>query len=102
MFEISNLEHIALDEAADKKIEKLRAEQAKVAEQIAKAEREVEQAENKIKRMMGALSKEQRKARSHRLIQRGAILEKFIPDAETLTNDELTAVLKRIFRASAN
>jgi outer membrane protein TolC len=98
---ISDLEHIALDEAANKKIEKLRAEQAKVAEQIAKAEREVEQAENKIKRLTGAASKEKRKARDHRLIQRGALLETFIPDAETLTNDEVKAVLIRVFRVTS-
>jgi predicted ribosome quality control (RQC) complex YloA/Tae2 family protein len=102
MFDISNLEHIVEDEAADKKIEKLRAEQAKVAERLAAAERELEQGENKIKRLTQSLSAQERKARTRRLIERGAILEAFVPDAETLTNDEVKAVLTRVFRAAGS
>jgi hypothetical protein len=97
MFDISNLEHLVENEAANKKIEKLRAEKAKTAELIAKYEREIKQGENKIKRLMSWHSARERKTRTRRLIQRGAIAESFIENADTLTNDEVKAVLQRQF-----
>jgi predicted nucleic acid-binding Zn-ribbon protein len=100
MFDLSNINNIVENEAADKKIAKLRAEQETVRLEIEKAEREIAQGENKIKRLKSGLSKEERNARTHRLVQRGAILEQFIPDADTLTNDEITAILARVFRAA--
>jgi multidrug resistance efflux pump len=100
MFDLSNLEHLAEDKAADAKIEKLRAERDATLAKIAKAEREIEQAENKIKRLMNFQSKQERKARTRRLIQRGAIAEAFIPDAETLTNDEVQERLAAAFRGA--
>jgi outer membrane protein TolC len=98
MFDIANLEHLAEDKAADAKIAKLRAERDKTLAEIAKAEREIEQAENKIKRLINQHSKTERRARTRRLIQRGAIAEAFIPEAETLTNDEVQERLALAFR----
>ena len=99
MFNLSNLQHIKENEIADAKIEKLRAEQEAARREIEKAEHEIKQGENKIKRLMGVLSKEERKARTHRLIERGAILETFIPDADKLTGGEVKAILARVFHA---
>ena len=101
MFDLSNLQHIKESEIADKKIEKLRAEQNAVRKEIEKAEREIEQGENKIKRLMNYMSTAERKARTRRLIQRGAIAEAFISDAENLTNDEIQAALAKAFRADS-
>ena len=101
MFDINNFRNIAEDKIADEKIERLRAEQNAVRREIEKAEREIEQSENKIKRLMGLLSKEERKARTRRLIQRGAIAEALIPDAENFTNDEIQAALAKAFRADS-
>jgi len=101
MFDINNLRNIAEDKIADAKIEKLRAEQNAVRKEIEKAEREIEQGENKIKRLMNYMSTAERKARTRRLIQRGAITEAFIPDAENLTNDEIQAALTKAFRADS-
>ena len=94
MFDLSNLKNIAENEIANKKIEKLRAEQEAARREIEKAERDIEQGENRIKRLARSLSTQERKARTRRLIERGAILEKFISDAETLTNEQLQAFLK--------
>jgi multidrug resistance efflux pump len=102
MFDISNLEHLVEDKAIDAKIEKLRAERGATLAKIEKAEREIEQAENKIKRLMRSHSTQEYKARTRRLIQRGAITEKFIPDAETLTNDEVQERLAQAFRSEAD
>ena len=99
MFDINNLRNIAEDKIANAKIEKLRAEQNAVRHEIEKAEREIEQGENKIKRLMNYMSTAERKARTRRLIQRGAITEAFISDAENLTNDEIQAALAKAFRA---
>jgi hypothetical protein len=102
MFDIANLEHLAEDKAADAKIAKLRVEYEKNLAAVAEAERKIKQAENQIKRLMRKHSKEERRARNHRLIQRGAITEKFITDAETLTNDEFTDALLQAFRAETH
>ena len=98
MFDINNLRNIAEDKIVDAKIEKLRAEQSAVRQEIKKAEREIEQGENKIKRLINSMSTAERKARTRRLIQRGAITEAFITDAENLTNDEVQAALAKVFR----
>ena len=42
---------------------------------------------------------EKRKKRTRRLIVRGAILESFIPDAESYTNDEIKQLLISVFGA---
>ena len=98
MFDLSNIQNIKANEIADAKIEKLRAEQEAAKREIQETERELEQAENTIKRLKRSLSKEERDARTRRLIQRGAIVEAFIPGAENLTNDEIQAILARVFR----
>ncbi|GHV06541.1 hypothetical protein FACS1894217_05430 [Clostridia bacterium] len=85
MFDIANLEHLIEDKAINAKIEELRAERDATLAKIAKAEREIEQAENQINRIMRGHSKQERKARTRRLIQRGAIAESFVPDAENIT-----------------
>ncbi|MCL2053218.1 MAG: DUF3847 domain-containing protein [Oscillospiraceae bacterium] len=41
-----------------------------------------------------------RKARTKRLIERGAMLESFIPSAENVSNDEVMSLLKKLFSAS--
>lgn len=43
------------------------------------------------------LAERQRKERTHRLIERGALLESFIPDAELYTNNEIGEILSFIF-----
>ena len=98
MFDLTNIQNVKANEAADAKINQLRAEQEAARQEIEKAEREIEQDENKIKRMTQSLSTQQRNARTKRLIERGAIVEKFIPNAETLTNDEVKTILAEVFK----
>jgi len=49
---------------------------------------------NQKKRLLQQHKADERKARTRRLIQRGAILESFIPEAETYTEDEIQTFLK--------
>lgn len=68
---------------------------------IEKTKIEIQQLENRAKRLTQAHSQLERKARTRRLIQRGAILEGFIPDAETMTNEQIQTVLLAAFHTTA-
>ena len=58
-------------------------------------EQEKRRAMERDRRVQKDLSEKARKERTHRLIERGAIAEKFL--SETLTNDEFMDVFKEIF-----
>ena len=73
----------------------------KINAQIEAAETEIRQLQNKEKRLMQECSQLSRKARTRRLIERGAILESLIPEAETLTNEQIKAVLFAAFHTTA-
>jgi hypothetical protein len=94
VFDLSDIQNIKANEITNAKIEKLRAEQEKTRAAIEDAELKVEQGENKVKRLTQSLSTAERKARTRRLIERGALVESFIPDADLLTNNELKAFLQ--------
>lgn len=53
--------------------------------------------ENKRKRYESQIRNFSRKERTHRLIERGAILEKHFPKVEELSNEELSYLLGIIF-----
>ena len=63
-------------------------------EKIASVEDKIKQLENQRKQLIQKQKADERKARTRRLIQRGAILEGFIPDPETYSEDEIQAFLK--------
>jgi NAD-dependent DNA ligase len=100
MIDLSNIQNFKANEISNAKIEKLRTEQAETRAKLADAERKVEQGENKIKLLTQSLSTMERKARTKRLIERGAIAESFVADAEKLTNSEFMDVLATAFRAT--
>jgi hypothetical protein len=78
------------------KIEKLRVEQEKTRAALADAERELEQLEHRAARLAQSQSAAVRKARTRRLIERGAIAESLVLNAAALTNDEFKAALNRL------
>ena len=73
----------------------------KINSDIAKTENEIRQLQNKEKRLMQEYSQLSRKARTCRLIERGAILESLVPNAETLTNEQIKYVLLAAFHTAA-
>jgi predicted nucleic acid-binding Zn-ribbon protein len=97
MFDLSDIQNIKANEISNAKIEKVRAEQEKTKKELATAERELEQLEHKSARLTQSLSAQERKAWTRRLIERGAIAESFVDNAETLTNDEFKAILQHKF-----
>jgi len=60
---------------------------------IEKAKTEIRQGENLIKQMRREVSKEERTQRTRRLIERGAIAESLIPNADTLNNEQFKTLL---------
>ena len=70
-------------------------------EQIAKAEEQIRQLNNKKKRLISEQKQAERKKRTKRLIERGAILESIIGNADDFSNEQLQALLIEIFSSES-
>lgn len=70
---------------------------AKLEEQIEKVNKQIEQLKNKKKSLIAKESEEKRKQRTRRLIERGAILESAVGNAEDFTNEQIQALLIEVF-----
>ena len=70
-------------------------------EQIAKAEEQIKQLNNKKKRLISEQKQAERKKRTKRLIERGAILESVIGNVEELSNEQLQTLLIEIFSSES-
>ncbi len=79
----------------DTQMEKLLAAQERALQQKNEADRKAKQAKKQIEDL-------KRKRRTQRLIVRGAILEKFIPNAETLSDDDVSALLSELLNKPDN
>ena len=55
------------------------------------------QEEHKVATMQNRYKEQKRRSRNHRLIERGAILESLIPDAESYTNEQIKHIIKIAF-----
>lgn len=60
-------------------------------------QRQIEQLKNQKKEVLAKEKAQARKARTRRLIQRGAILEQYLDNAEDLTNEEIEGIVKYAF-----
>ena len=67
-------------------------------EKIANIEEKISQLENQRKQLMQQQKQAERKARTKRLVERGAILESFIPDAQSYTNEQIQSFLQKTIR----
>ena len=65
-----------------------------INEQIAKAEEEIRQLQNKKKKLLNQKKNEERKIRTHRLVERGAILESLLEQPEQYTNEQIKGLLE--------
>ena len=63
-------------------------------ERIASVEDKIKQLENQRRQLIQKHKADERKARTRRLIQRGAILEGFIPEPADYTEEQIQAFLK--------
>jgi len=62
-------------------------------ERIEETKGKISQYENQIKRLTQRQTEAERKARTRRLIERGALLESFLPEPEALTNEQVKEIL---------
>ena len=65
------------------------------SEQIESIKSEIAQLENKRKRLLQEQKEQERKARTKRLIERGAILESLLNGADKLTNEQVKTFLEK-------
>ncbi len=73
----------------------------KLDEQIAKVNEKIKQLQKQKKTLLAKDSEEKRKKRVSRLIERGAILEKAIGNAENLSNEQIQAFLIDVFSSES-
>lgn len=64
------------------------------AAEIELTQKKIRQLENRNKMLDQKLTAEKRRARNHRLIVRGAILESIIPEAKDMTDEEVSDLLR--------
>ncbi len=70
-------------------------------ERIAEMKIKKEQAENQLKQLLQKQKEAERKARTHRLIERGAMLESLIDGADALTNEQIRSILTAAINTEA-
>ncbi len=69
-----------------------------IDEKIAKTEEEIRQLQNKKKKLLGEKKAAERKARTRRLIERGAILESLLDQPEQYDNEQIKCLLEAALR----
>lgn len=70
----------------------------KLNRELEKSEKKLQKALNDEKALQHQLKKLTRSERTHRLCTRGGMLETFLQEPERLTDDDVMALLKAIFR----
>lgn len=71
-----------------------------INEQIAKAEEEIRQLQNRKRKLLNQKKAEERKIRTHRLVERGAILESLLEQPEQYTNEQIKGLLETSLRTT--
>ena len=71
----------------------------KYTEQIELVQEKIRQLKNRQKVLLKKQSDAERKARTRRLIERGAILENVFPDVLPMTNEQVKAFLEKMRRS---
>lgn len=78
-------------------LEKAYAERDKFHAEFERLTRKEEQQTHYYNNLVNRAKDQKRRQRTSRLIQRGALLESFIPDAESYTNEQIGYLLKIAF-----
>ena len=68
-----------------------------IDDEILSAKKEIEQLTHRQERLISKSKTEERKKRTRRLIERGAILESVIEGAADFTNEQMQALLINVF-----
>lgn len=89
-------------EKIEAKLEKKQAERDKILSKLEKAEKDKVQTEHQINTLINKNKDERRKSRTHRLIERGALLESYIPNAADMDNEQIKSILSAVFTGGAD
>ena len=81
----------------DSEYEKALAERNKLQAELDRLTKKETQDKHKLDMLKNRYKEEKRRSRNHRLIERGAILESLIPDAESYTNEQIKHIIKIAF-----
>ena len=81
----------------DSEYEKALAERNKLQAELDRLTKKETQEEHKVATMQNRHKEQKRRSRNHRLIERGAILESLIPNAESYTNEQIKHIIKIAF-----
>ena len=76
-----------------KSLPQLEAELLQHEQAVQAYEKKVSQLENQLSKSVTRYKNQERRIRTHRLIERGAIFESLIPNADTLTNEQVKVLL---------
>ena len=79
-------------------LQKIKSEIETKQAELEKYEKKIVQLKNREKQIKKMASIEGRKKRTHRLIERGAILESFIDRASEKSNEEIKEILQKVFQ----
>lgn len=77
--------------------EKALAERDKLQAELDRLTTKETQDRHKLDMLKNRYTEQKRKSRNHRLIERGAILESLIPNAESYTNEQIKHIIKIAF-----
>ena len=77
--------------------EKVLAERNKLQAELDRLTKKETQDKHKLDMLKNRYKEEKRRSRNHRLIERGAILESLIPDAESYTNEQIKHIIRIAF-----
>ena len=77
--------------------EKALAERNKLQAELDRLTKKEMQDKHKLDTLKNRYKEEKRRSRNHRLIERGAILESLIPDAESYTHEQIKHIIKIAF-----
>ena len=77
--------------------EKALAERESIEAELKKLTGKELQQSHHIRSLQNRYKEEKRRSRTHRLIERGAILESLIPDAEAYSNEQIQQILRIAF-----
>ncbi|MGF3066987.1 DUF3847 domain-containing protein [Facklamia sp. P12950] len=80
-----------------KRLNQVKDEIKNLLEEKEKCVLELEQLKNQEKKIKRQISQRERKKRTKRLIERGAILESYIDKAEEKSNEEIVEILDKVF-----
>ncbi len=77
--------------------EKALAERNKLQAELDRLTKKEAQDKHKLSILKNRYKEEKRRSRNHRLIERGAILESLIPDAESYSNEQIKHIIMIAF-----